>query len=349
MSSCRSGLTAGNFSEVAAGVRSDDCPEGLGGGISRDKRPLSTSLSLAVRSILSRAESAVHRGGGSGRTRSRSGAGILSEDRPNSLDAISGARLSVPGKSRGLSPGLSPSLSLGRSPGLPLGRSNLGSWRRESRPSLLSPWRGCLSSKSRLGNGASGRLGRLGLPLSSSDVGGAFLPISGRDGTFAGVDCNAFAALNRSRSASTSIFFDSMAAAGGSGRFVIRAFSVESLDFVAAREVFASSTSPSSTSAGPGTLGVETPWELLYVSKVIQYGVVWTNLAREPGLNSGAVGFKRDFAADLPPSWLAFAESFWEVISQVTEVEGLSTYCKVSHRTNVTKCLHHDPFWFSLL
>ncbi len=154
MISCLSGLTAGCRSEFATGPRSGT-PDVLGGGISLDSRPFSTPLPLFEDlSWFSRADSAIHLGGGSGRTRSRSL--LVRSEEVKSLGFTSNARRSLPEKSRGLSPGLSPNLPPGLSS--PLKSGNL-----ESLPSLRSPWRdGCLSSASRLGNGASGLFGRLG-------------------------------------------------------------------------------------------------------------------------------------------------------------------------------------------
>lgn len=143
MNSARSAPAAGNLSEAG-------CPRSLpdirGGGMppSRDSRPLWSRPRGPPRSWLSRADSGVHRGGGSGRLRSRS----RSDGRMKSLGFGSGPRRS-PGYSRG-----------GRSPG----RSRRpSSGRRESRPSRRSLCRkeGCLSNGPRLGNGASGLLGRL--------------------------------------------------------------------------------------------------------------------------------------------------------------------------------------------
>src|SRR6187402_3915460 len=96
--------------------RSDKVPDALGGGISRDNRPLSAPRAIVALSAFSRADSAVQRGGGSGRTRSRS-TPRRSEDLPKSLEFGSMGRRSLLGNSRSLSP----SLLVGRS--CPLGSS----------------------------------------------------------------------------------------------------------------------------------------------------------------------------------------------------------------------------------
>jgi hypothetical protein len=133
ISSCLSELTKGNLSGLTGGPRSADVAEDLGGGIleSRDKRPFVSARALfASLSAFSR-DSAVHRGGGSGRTRSRAERESRSEARPNSLGP--GSRRSLPGNSRDLSPVLSSRFGSGK-------RESLLSLR--SRPSLRSLCRG---------------------------------------------------------------------------------------------------------------------------------------------------------------------------------------------------------------
>jgi hypothetical protein len=186
---------------------------------------------------------------------------VLRSDKPNeSLGFVSIARRSLPEKSRSLSPGLSPGLS----PNLPPGLSKaLTSGNRESRPSLRSPWRdGCLSSMSRLGNGASGLVGRFGAGRSTKES----LEISGRGGMVESLGGGvAFAALFRlkiSLSFRISDFFDSIAEPGG-GVDLVSEFEVTVfLTTEAETEVFASSTSPSSTSVVVNGLGVVAPREL---------------------------------------------------------------------------------------
>ena len=57
--------------------------------------------------------------------------------------------------------------------------------------------------------------------------------------------------------------------------------------------VLASSTSPSSTSASAAAPRVDTLRDLMLLSVVsYRHRIVWTYLAVEPGLNSGAVGFR---------------------------------------------------------
>ena len=72
--SCRSAVTGGILSELTGYPRSIDVADVLGGSMppSRDKRPLWSDSRgpFPARSWFSRADSAVHRGGGSGRPRS---------------------------------------------------------------------------------------------------------------------------------------------------------------------------------------------------------------------------------------------------------------------------------------
>lgn len=234
---------------------------------SRDKRPaVSPRALLAALSAFSRAESAVHRGGGSGRARSRAGGGSLSEALEKSLRP--GSRRSLPGNSRDLSPGLSSRLESGRRGSL-LSLASLLSL--PSLPSLRSPCRGgwCLSSIRWEGIGASGRLGRL-LDRSGKVLGVTFREDSERPVTLADVAA-AFASLSRrccSLLARTSDLRGSatVGAAGvnGLGSVVVSTgvAGLAVLAFATVVEVLASSTSPSSTSAVVGGFGVDTPREL---------------------------------------------------------------------------------------
>jgi hypothetical protein len=263
ISSCLSGFIGGCLSELAGVPRSNDPPDARGGGISLESRPFSTPRVLfEVLSRFSRADSPVHLGGGSGRTRSRSLL-LFRSGRLKSLEFASIPRRSLPEKSRGLSPGRSPGLS----PNLPPGRSNpLPSGNRESLKSLRSPWRdGCLSSKSLLGNGASGLVGRLGAGRSAKEG----LENSGRGGMVESLGGGeAFAALFRlkfSLSLRTSDFLVSLTLVAG----VVDLGSEEATIVVGLIvevpvEVFASSTSPSSTSVVVNGLGVGAPRELEY-------------------------------------------------------------------------------------
>lgn len=78
---------------------------------------------------------------------------------------------------------------------------------------------------------------------------------------------------------------------------------------VAFGAVLASSTSPSSTSAAVGAFGVDTPRELqTLLVRSYRYKKPPTYLALDPGLNSGAVGFKLLFEG-VPLAWVvAFPE-----------------------------------------
>ena len=187
-------------------------------------------------------------------------------------------RRSLPEKSRPLSPGLGPTLSRFR-----------GSGRRGS---LRSPWRDeCLSMRSRGGNGPSGRLGRLGLPLSKIKL--ISLPESGlgsESGLGGTAGCGgveaaalpAFSRLNCSLRSRISDFFDSVTVeAAGVGTWIVDLMSDTGCKGVGILPgpavVGVAVTSPSSTSWVVG-LEVEMPSEL----------------AREVGLNSGAVGLRAD-------------------------------------------------------
>ena len=264
MSSCLSELTRGNLSGLIEGPRSADAAEDLGGGIvSRDKRPLvSPRALLASLSAFSRGESAVHRGGGSGRTRSRAATGSRSGARPKSLGP--GSRRSLLGNSRGLSPGLS---------------SRFGSCKRESLPSLSllslpslrSPCRGgwCLSNMRCEGIGASGRLGRVE-DRSGKEVGATFLDDSARPVMLVDVAAAFASCFSRkccSLRSKTSDFRGSLAVGAGVEGLDSAVVSTgvpdfDVLAFVALTDALASSTSPSSTSAVVGALGVDTPREL---------------------------------------------------------------------------------------
>ena len=269
MSSCLSRFTNGNLSVFVEGKRSADAAEDLGGGIlvSRDKRPLESPRALfASLSAFSRGESAVHRGGGSGRIRSRAGRGSRSDARPNSLGP--GSRRSPLENSRDLSPGLSNRFGSGIRGSLPSLTSLI------SLTSLRSPCRGgwCLSSIRWEGIGASGRLGRFE-DRSGKELGVAFLDDSGRPGVL--VDVAAAFASCRSRNicslrARTSDFGVSLAeeVAGAEGlASAVVSREVEdlvALELVVLVDALASSTSPSSTSVVAGAFGVETPRELRY-------------------------------------------------------------------------------------
>ena len=257
MASCLSELVDGSLSTLAGAPRSESPPDVLGGGISLESRPVSTPRVLFEESLsrFSRAESAVHLGGGSGRRRSRSFLALRSDKLNASLGFRSMFRRSLPEKSRGLSPGLSPSLPLGLSKPLTSGN-------RESLPSLRSPWRGgCLSNRSRLGNDGSGLDGRLGAGRSTNGA----LDGSGRGGMFISL-CGeeALAALLRlkfSLSFSTSDFLDSGTDAAGGVDLASAFEAAVAFAIDAGTAVFASSTSPSSTSVVVNGLGV-TPREL---------------------------------------------------------------------------------------
>jgi hypothetical protein len=115
---------------------------------------------------------------------------------------------------------------------------------------------------SRLGHGASGLVGRFGAGRSTKES----LEISGRGGMVESLGGGvAFAALFRlkiSLSFRISDFFDSIAEPGG-GVDLVSEFEVTVfLTTEAETEVFASSTSPSSTSVVVNGLGVVAPREL---------------------------------------------------------------------------------------
>ena len=256
--SCLSELISGSLSALPGGPRSESPPDTLGGGISLESRPVSTPRVLfeEVLSKFSRAESAVHLGGGSGRRRSRSFLALRSDKLNASLGFRSMFRRSLPEKSRGLSPDLSPNLPPGLS--RPLVSGN-----RKSLPSLRSPWRGgCLSSMSRLGNDESGLEGRLGAGRSTN--GG--LEGSGRGGMFMSLgEGEVLAALLRlkfSLSFRTSDFLDSATDTAGGVDLASAFEAAVALTIDAGAAVFASSTSPSSTSVVVNGLGVS-PRELL--------------------------------------------------------------------------------------
>jgi len=115
----------------------------------------------------------------------------------------------------------------------------------------------------------------------------------------------------------------------------------------AAPDILASSTSPSSTSVG---FGVGTPRELKI--KVSDNQIFWrelANLARDWGLNSGAVGFKVvfeletlvwDVALDVDPLTCSLA---YTLSANEPDNEPCTTYHIVA------KCLHHYPCFRSLL
>ena len=194
-----------------------------------------------------------------------------------------------------------------------------------SRPSLRSLSRGGWFRARCGGIGASGRFGRL--LDRSGKLGVAFLDKSERPGIVEDAAA-AFASFSRrccSLLSRTSDFRGSLAAGEAvmedldsaavstEAGFVVGAFAV----------VLASSTSPSSISAAVGAFGVETPRELkILLVGGYRYSKSLTYLALEPGLNSGAVGFKLLFEG-VPLAWVAFpavpfgcAGAGWSKVSQ---------------------------------
>jgi hypothetical protein len=149
------------------------------------------------------------------------------------------------------------------------------------------------------GIGASGRLGRL-LDRSGRELGVTFLDDSERLGMLVDVAAalDSFSRSICSLLSRTSDFRGSVTAEApgveGLGSAVVSAGVGMVVPVLAAvMEVFASSTSPSSTSAVVGAFGVDTPTELM-IPLVLSYQYInsLTYLALDPGLNSGAVGFK---------------------------------------------------------
>jgi hypothetical protein len=156
------------------------------------------------------------------------------------------------------------------------------------------------------GIGASGRFGRL-LDRSGNKLELAFLNDSERlnkadvAAAFASFSRRCCSLLSRTSDFRGSLATDvaaiddlaSAAASVGAGLVVVPSVALTA-------EVFASSTSPSSTSAVVVAFGVDKPWELRTLLAVgLARWASLTHLALDPGLNSGAVGLRLLFEGEL--------------------------------------------------